>query len=191
LDRPDRKEKHNKSNKLKNNSRQPGQENHNEATCIHIYLANLRPTIRLGLSKSGVLDGGPSSLTVSTSAEGPEAKVPARVGRGVTRNPDKRLARVGSAGVAAVVTGLTGLRDRARATVVVGDGARVSGPADAARSDTAFRPRRLTAVARGKCTGVGAVVEEGKVGREEPAREAAAELKTLGRGATAAGGKRK
>lgn len=135
---------------------------------------------------------------------GAEANAPARVGRGVTRNPANKLARVAGAGVATeglgVVTaglgicaaGFTGLRDRARATVVAGDGARVSGTEDGARSEAAFRPRRLTADARGNGVIGGAVEVEGRAGREDgPAREAAAELRTLGLGATAAGGNRR
>ena len=133
------------------------------------------------------------SPTVDGGAEG---NIPARVGRGVTRNPDNRLARVTGAGVTTAGLGafvtLTGLRDRARATVVEGEGARVSGTEDGARSEAAFRPRRLTADARGNGVTGGAVDEEGKPGREDgPAREAAAELRTLGLGATAAGGKRR
>lgn len=121
----------------------------------------------------------------------------------MTRNPDNKLVRIGGtganvvAGVEPVVgvtlaadVGLMGLLERARAAFAVGDGARVSGTDDGARSDTALRPRRLTAVGLGKWTGVG-VDDEENAGREDPVREAAAELKTLGLGVAVAGGKRK
>lgn len=192
-----------KSNKLGNNSRRvcPERKEPRENVNVQDHRINLLPTIRLGRAGAGVLVTGPSSSS-NVSAKSPtvdggaEGNVPARAGRGVTRNPDSRLARVTGAGVSAEGLGIcaafTGLRDRARATVAEGDGARVSGTEDGARSEAAFRPRRLTAEARGNGVTGGAVEEEGKAGREDgPAREAAAELKTLGLGATAAGGKRR
>jgi hypothetical protein len=142
------------------------------------------------------------SPRIEAGAEAPGVTPPERVGRGVTRNPDNRLARIGGAGVVtaaevgpAVGVGLgadmslTGLLERARAALLAGDGARVSGTEDGVRSDTALRPRRLTAVGRGKWTGVGVDDVEGR--EEGPAREAAAELKTLGLDAAVAGGRRR
>ncbi|ELU44586.1 oligosaccharyl transferase subunit OST3/OST6 family [Rhizoctonia solani AG-1 IA] len=181
-----------------------------------IYRANLLlPTRRLtGASMTGELAKGLRGRGTSASSESESEStspplievgsrafgaVPARVGRGVTRKPDSKLDRADCAGVdtatgmgLGAAMGLTGLLDRARAAGE-GEGARVSGGTDeAARSEVAFRARRLMADGRGKTNGAGVDDDDGSPGRDEgPARDAAADPRTLGRGAAVAGGRRK